>query len=110
MFIKIFCAVLLQIVWVLHGAPRREAVVPVVGVVECLLGLLGHRQYAVLQVLGVPQGAGEGVEVQGLIHIFILCLGWTTGSIVIFGIIQSLQVSVFSPRNKRVLLHRIQVF
>lgn len=110
LFIKIVCAVLLQVVWVLKGAPRWQAVVPVVRVVECFLGLLWHRQYMVLQVLGIPQRVGKGVEVQWLIHILILCLGWTIGSIVIFGIIQSLKVSVFPPRNERVLLHRVQVF
>ena len=94
----------------LKGAPRWQAVVPVVGVVECFLGLLWHRQYAVLQVLGVPQGVGKGVEVQRLVYILIFCLGWTTGSAVIFGIIQSLKVSIFPPRNERVLLHRVQVF
>lgn len=109
LFIKIFCAVLLQVVWVLKGAPRRQAVVPVVRVVECLLGLLWHRQYVVLQVLGIPQGVGKGVEVQWLIHILILCLGRTVGSTVIFRIIQSLKVSIFSSRNKRVLFHRVQV-
>lgn len=110
LFIKIGCAVLLQVVWVLEGAPRGQAVVPVVRVVERLLGLLWHRQYGVPQVLGIPQRVGKGVEVQGLIHILILCLGWASGSIVIFGIIQSLKVSVFSPGNKRVLLYRVQIF
>lgn len=94
----------------LKGAARWQAVVPVVRVVECFLGLLWHRQYIVLQVLGIPQCVGKGVEVQWLIHILILCLGWTIGSVVILGIIQSLKVSVFPPRNKRVLLHRVQVF
>lgn len=110
LFIKIFCAVLLQVVWVLEGAAGRQAVVPVVRVVERFLGLLWHRQNAVLQVLGVPQGVGEGVEVQRLIHILILCLGRAIGRVVIFGIIQSLKVSIFSPGNKRVLLHRVQIF
>ena len=110
LFIKIFCAVLLQVVRVLKSAPRWQAVVPVVRVVERFLGFLRHRQYVVLQVLGVPQGVGKSVEVQWLIHILILCLGWTGGRIVIFGIIQSLKVSVFSPRNERVLLYRVQIF
>lgn len=110
LFIKIFCAVLLQVVWVLQAAPRGQAVVPVVGVVERSLGLLRHGQNGVLQVLGVPQRVGKGVEVQWLIHILILGLGGTRGSTVVFRIIQSLKVSVFSPRDKRILLDRVQIF
>lgn len=87
LFIKIFCAIFLQVVWVLKRAPGWQAVVPVVGVVECFLGFLGHRQYAVLQVLCVPQGVGEGVEIEWLIHILILSLGRTAGSAVIFWVI-----------------------
>lgn len=110
LFIKIFCAVLLQVVWVLEGAPRWQAVVPVVRVVKRFFGLLWHRQYTVLQILGLPQGVGKGVEVQRLIHILILCLGRAVGSFVILRIIQSLRVSIFPPRNKRVFLHGVQVF
>lgn len=87
LFIKILCAVFLQVVWVLKGAPGWQAVVPVVGVVERFLGFLGHRQYAVLQVLGVPQGVGEGVEIEWFIHVLILRLGRTAGSAVIFRVI-----------------------
>lgn len=106
LFVKVFCAVLLQVVWVVEGASWGQAVVPVVWVVKGLLGLLWQ---IALQVLGVLQGVGEGVEVQGLSDVLILCLGLPICSLVVLRVVHSLQVSVLPPGNKGILFHRLQV-
>lgn len=106
LFVKVFCAVLLQVVRVLEGAPGGQAVVPVVGVVK---GLLGSLWQVVLQVLGFFQGVGKGVEVQGLVDVLVLGFGLPVGSAVVLGVVHSLEIAVLPPGNKRVFFHWVQV-
>lgn len=102
LFVKVFCAVLLQVVRVLEGASWGQAVIPVVWVVE---GLLGFLRQIVLQVIGIFQGVCKSVEVQRLIHVLILCLGLPVWSVVIFWVVHSLEISILSSGNKWVLFH-----
>lgn len=52
----------------------------------------------------------EGVEVEGLIDVLVLCFGLTVGCAVVPWVIQGVDLTVFTPGDKRVLFNRIQVF
>lgn len=102
LFVKVFCAVLLQVVRVVEGASRGQAVIPVVWVVK---GLLGFLWQIVLQVLSVFQGVCKSVEVQWLIHVLILSFGLPVWSVVVLWVVHSLEISVLSSGDKWVLFH-----
>lgn len=104
LFVKVFCAVLLQVVWVLEGASWGQAVVPVVWVVK---GFLGFLWQIVLQVLGIFQGVCKSVEVQWLVHVLIFCFGLPVWRVVILWVVHSLEISILSSGNKWVLFHRV---
>lgn len=52
----------------------------------------------------------EGVEVERLIDVLVLCFGLTVGCAVVPWVIQGVDLTVFTPGDKRVLFNRIQVF
>lgn len=52
----------------------------------------------------------EGVEVEGLIDILILAFRLAVGCAVVAWVIQGMDLTVFTPRDKRVFLNGIQVF
>lgn len=51
----------------------------------------------------------EGVEVEGLVDVLVLCFGLTVGRAVVPWVIQSMDLTIFTPRDKRVFFNRIQV-
>lgn len=55
-------------------------------------------------------GAVEGVEVERLVDVLVLSFGLAVGRAVVAWIVQGVDLAVFTPRDKRVLLDRIQVF
>lgn len=52
----------------------------------------------------------EGVEVEGLVDVFILHFGLTVGCAVVSRVIQGMDLTIFTPRDKRIFFNRIQVF
>lgn len=55
-------------------------------------------------------GAVEGVEVERLVDVLVLSFGLAVGRTVVARIVQGVDLAVFTPRDKRVLLDGIQVF
>lgn len=52
----------------------------------------------------------EGVEVEGLVDVLVLCFGLTVGCAVVPWVIQGVDLTIFTARDKRVFFNRIQVF
>lgn len=52
----------------------------------------------------------EGVEVEGLVDVLVLCFGLTVGCAVVPWVIQGVDLTISTPRDERVLFNRIQVF
>lgn len=55
-------------------------------------------------------GAVEGVEVEGLVDVLVLSFGLAVGRAVVARVVQGVDLAVFTPRDKRVLLNGVQVF
>lgn len=74
-------------------------------------GLGGEGQTVSPQGLQAQLGGGvEGVEVEWLVDVLIFSFGLAVGRAVVAWIVQGVDLAVFTPRDKRVLLDRIQVF